>query len=149
MKNLVVGVLASLLSAAAMAQVVVSDAWVAATVGGQRGTGAFMKLQAKDSVRLTGAASSVAGVVEIHEMKMDGNVMKMRAVAEVPLAAGSEVRLQPGGMHVMLMDLRRPLAAGEKITLELRIETADGRRMTVPVTAEVRSRATTSGSHKH
>lgn len=150
MNKFLIATVMSMCAASAAAQVTVRDAWVAATVAGQRGTGAFMTLQAKDSVRLKGAASAVAGVVEIHEMKMDGNVMKMRPVAELALAAGSEVELKPGGMHVMLMDLRRPLVAGERVELELRVETADGRRMTVPVAAEVRSRSAAAGStHKH
>lgn len=123
------------------------DAWARATVQGQGGTGAFMTLTAREDLRLVGAASAVAEVVELHEMTMAGNVMKMRAITALELPAGRAVRLSPGGHHVMLMDLKRPLAAGEKITIELRFETRDKRLVTQPVEVEVRSRA--PDAHKH
>jgi periplasmic copper chaperone A len=118
-----------------------TGAWARATVPGQSGTGAFMTLTARDDVRVVGAASAVAGVVELHEMTMTGNVMKMRAIAGLDLPAGRAVRLAPSGHHVMLMDLKRALAAGEKVTIELRLETKDGRLITQPVEVEVRARA--------
>jgi hypothetical protein len=75
----------------ALAQTIaVSGAWARATVPGQHGTGAFMTLVAPEGARLTGAASAVAGVVEIHEMTMEGNVMKMRAISGLDLPPGSQ-----------------------------------------------------------
>jgi copper(I)-binding protein len=118
-------------------------------VPGQTGTGAFMTLVSKDGGRLVGAASPVAGVVELHEMSMDNNVMKMRAVPAVDLPAGREVQLKPGGYHVMLLDLRRPLKAGDKVQVELRLETRDGKRVTQPVEVEVRSAPPGADAHKH
>ncbi|MFN3567002.1 MAG: copper chaperone PCu(A)C [Burkholderiaceae bacterium] len=125
-------------SGAANAQVEASNVWARATVQGQMGSGAFMTLTAKEPVRLVGAASPVAGVVEIHEMAMQGNVMRMRAVEGLDLAAGKPVELKPGGHHVMLMDLKRTLKAGERIPVELRFETKDKRQFTLPLEAEVR-----------
>lgn len=129
------------LSAAANAQVEAKNVWARATVQGQMGTGAFMTLTAKEPVRLVGAASPVAGVVEIHEMAMEGNVMRMRAVEGLDLAAGKPVELKPGGYHVMLMDLNRTLKAGDRIAVELRFETKDKKQFTLPIEAEVRMTA--------
>ena len=140
---------AALIAAPALAQVAVSGAWARATVPGQMGTGAFMTLVSKEGARVVGAASPVAGVVEIHEMAMDGNVMKMRAVSALELPAGKPVELKPGGYHVMLLDLSRTLKAGEKIPLSLRIETRAGTFATLPVEVEVAMRAPApSAGHK-
>ncbi len=134
-------VLGALITAPALAQVSVTGAWARPTVPGQMGTGAFMTLTAKDGARVVGAESPVAGVVEIHEMKMEGNVMKMRAIDALELPAGRAVELKPGGYHVMLLDLKQALKAGEKIPLSLRIETHDRRLVTLPVEVEVAQRA--------
>ena len=97
----------------------VKDAWVRATVAGQQGTGAFMTVTATTATRLVGVVSAVAGVAEVHEMKMDGDVMKMRAVPILDLPAGKSVQLKPGGYHVMLMDLKQPLTKGSTMPLTL------------------------------
>jgi copper(I)-binding protein len=151
MKKLLAATLLSTIACAAQAQVDVTSAWARPAVPGQTTTGAFMTLTSKDGARLLGAASAVAGVVEIHEMAMEGNVMKMRAVGALDLPAGRAVQLKPGGYHVMLMDLKRPLAVGEKVRVELRIETRDKRLVTQPVDVEVRSQAPGAGdgAHKH
>lgn len=130
-----------LIAAPALAQVSVTGAWARPTVPGQMGTGAFMTLTAKDGARVVGAESPVAGVVEIHEMKMEGNVMKMRAIDALELPAGKAIELKPGGYHVMLLDLKQALKAGEKIPLSLRIETHDRKLVTLPVEVEVAQRA--------
>ncbi|MBC7610497.1 MAG: copper chaperone PCu(A)C, partial [Polaromonas sp.] len=82
------------------AVVKVDGAWARATVQGQMGTGAFMNLTAKDGTRLVGVSSPAAGVAEVHEMKMEGDIMKMRAVPVLDLPAGKKVELKPGGYHV-------------------------------------------------
>ena len=133
------------LSVAAHAQrsadIDVKSAWARPTVAGQLGTGAFMKLTSPDGARLLGASSDVAGVVEIHEMAMEGNVMRMRAIRDLDLPPGSTVELKPGGHHMMLMDLKRPLAVGEKIKVNLQLETRDRKLITQPIEVEVRPRA--------
>ena len=133
----------------AWAQVSISSPWARSTVTGQTGTGAFMTIVSKEGARLVGAASTVAGVVELHEMAMDNNVMKMRAIPGLDLPAGREVQLKPGGYHVMLLDLKRPLKAGEKVQIELRLETRDGKRVTQPVEFEVRASPPGADAHKH
>lgn len=123
------------------AQVDVQSAWARPTVAGQMGTGAFMRLTSKDGARVIGASSAVAGVTEIHEMAMDGGVMRMRPIPSLELPPGQTIEFKPGGHHMMLMDLKRPLAVGEKIKVELRIETRDKKLVTQPVEVEIRSRA--------
>lgn len=125
-------------SLAAQAQVQVDDPWVRATVAPQKATGAFMQLTSAKPVRVVAASSPVAAVVEIHEMKMDGGVMKMRAVDALPLPAGQAVALAPGGYHVMLMGLKRPIKAGEAVPLTLTVEGDDKRRTSVEVKAMAR-----------
>jgi copper(I)-binding protein len=144
MKRLAVtAVMALALAAQAQrsADIDVKSAWARPTVAGQMGTGAFMHLTSKEGARLLGASSDVAGVVEIHEMAMQGNVMQMRAIRSLDLPPGSTIELKPGGHHMMLMDLKRPLATGEKIKVELRLETRDKKLVTQPVEVEVRPRA--------
>ena len=149
MSRILIAALVWAAAGSALAQVNVSSAWARSTVPGQGGTGAFMTLVAKDGGKLIGAASPVAGVVELHEMAMENNVMKMRAIPSLELPAGREVQLKPGGYHVMLLDLKRPLKVGEKVQIELRLETRDGKRVTQPVEVEVRSTAPGQDAHKH
>ena len=105
----------------------VENAWVRATVPGQMATGAFMTLTAKDGAKLVGAASPAAGVAQVHEMKMDGGVMKMAEVkGGLDLPAGKAVELKPGGYHVMLMDLKSTLAKDSTVPLTLIFKDAKG-----------------------
>lgn len=122
----------------AAAQVTVTDPWVRGTVVGQMATGAFMKLQSAKDARLVAAASPVAGVVEIHEMAVENNIMRMRAVTALSLPAGRTVELKPGGYHVMLMDLKQQMKEGEVVPVTLVIE-AGGKRETIEVKALVRA----------
>ena len=132
--------------APAWAQVVVKDAWVRATVPEQKATGAFMQLSAPAGGRLVEVRSSVAGVVELHEMSMEGTTMKMRAVAVIDLPAGKTVELAPGGYHVMMMDLKRALTEGQTVTLTLIVEGKGRKRETIEVKAPVRA---LGGAAKH
>ena len=119
--------LVALLCGTAQAQTVeVKDAWVRTTVPGQKATGAFMKITAKEGTRLVGASTPAAGVAEVHEMKMDGDVMKMRAVPALELPAGKTVELKPGGFHVMLMDLKAALPKDSTVPLTLLFKDAKG-----------------------
>ncbi|MCX7663158.1 MAG: copper chaperone PCu(A)C [Tepidimonas fonticaldi] len=126
------------LTAAAWAQTVkIDEPWVRGTVAQQKATGAFMRLTAPEPMRLVAGESPVAGVVEIHEMAMDGDVMRMRAIPGLALPAGRPVELKPGGYHVMLMDLKRPIAGGETVPLTLVFENAAGQRVRQEVQAKV------------
>ena len=115
----------------------VQGAWVRATVAGQKSTGAFMRITAKDGAKLVGVSSPLAGVAEVHEMKMDGDIMRMRAVPVVVLPAGKAVDFKPGGYHVMLMDLKQGLPPGSSVPLTLKFRDAGGvesrMEMTLPV----------------
>ena len=102
-------VLASTPAWAQTAAVKVEGAWARASVQGQKATGAFMRLTAQDGARLVRAESPAAGITEVHEMKMEGDIMKMRAVPALDLPAGKTVELKPGGYHVMLLDLTVPV----------------------------------------
>lgn len=144
---------ATLLAAsAAHAQTTVAEPWVRSTVAGQKATGAFLQITSAAGGRLVSASSPVAGVVEIHEMAMEGNVMKMRALPKgLDLPAGKAVALKPGGLHVMLMDLKQPLKAGDTVPLSLVVEGAANKRETIEVKATVRGAqaAPAGGEHKH
>ncbi|WP_128000757.1 copper chaperone PCu(A)C [Piscinibacter defluvii] len=132
-----------------LAQTTVKDAWVRGTVPEQKATGAFMQLQSTQGGKLVSASSPVAGVVEIHEMAMEGNTMKMRAVPGLELPAGKTVELKPGGYHVMLMDLKQPLKNGESVPLTLVVEGKDGRRETLELKAPVKALAGGHDATKH
>ena len=110
----------------AHAQVEVSDAWVRATGQGQKATGVFMNLTAKKATRLVGVKADLTGSAEVHEMKMEKDVMKMQAVKSLDLHAGQTVALKPGSYHVMLMDLKAPVAEDSQVVLTLLFEDAAG-----------------------
>ena len=112
---------------AADQSVEVQNAWVRATVKGQMATGAFMTLTAKQGATLVGVASPVAGVAQVHEMKMDAGVMKMAEVkGGLVLPAGKAVELRPGGYHLMLMDLKAPLTKDGTVPVTLTFKDAKG-----------------------
>lgn len=125
---------------AAQAQVKVVDPWVRATVAPQQATGAFMQLTADKPLTLVAVSSPLTDMVEIHEMKMDDGVMRMRAVEGLPLPAGQAVALKPGSYHVMLMGLKAPVKAGDTVPLTLTLEGADKKRTTVEVKAQARTK---------
>jgi copper(I)-binding protein len=108
-----------------------------ATPPGARAGGAFFTVEnhGAQGDRLIGVASPVAAAAELHTMAMDGTVMRMRAVRAIDIPAGAKVALQPGGFHVMLLELKQPLAVGERIPLTLTFERAG----TIEVTVNVES----------
>ena len=129
---------ASLVPVFALAQVAVTEPWVRATVPAQKVSGAFMQLRSAKPARLVEVKSPVAGRVEIHEMAMQGQTMRMRAVDGIDLPAGQFVSLASGGYHVMLFDLQRQLKEGEQVPLTLTVQGADGKRETIAVQAPVK-----------
>jgi hypothetical protein len=147
--------LLALAAGSSFAQTTVKDAWVRGTVPQQKATGAFFQISSAVGGKLLSASSPAAGVVEIHEMAMDGSVMKMRALPNgLDLPAGKAVELKPGGYHVMLMDLKAPLKAGESIDLSLVVEGKDGKKETIAVKAPVKplggdAAPAGHGAHKH
>lgn len=139
--------LGTALMASASAQVTVKDAWVRATVPQQKATGAFLQLTAATDSRLVAISSSAVPVVELHEMAMDNHVMKMRQIPGLDLPAGKSVELKPGGYHIMLMDLKQQVKAGESLPLTLVFEDKAGKRQTVEVKAEVRALGAAAAKH--
>jgi copper(I)-binding protein len=132
-----------------VATVDVRDGWVRQSVPGQSGTGAFMKLTAPTGARLVGITTPAAGVAEVHEMKMEGDVMRMRAVAGIELPAGRAVELKPGGYHLMLMDLKAPLKPDTQVPVTLSFRDAKGATRTLEVSVPVAVRGPAGGGHKH
>jgi copper(I)-binding protein len=138
-----------------MAQVTVKDPWVRATVSQQKATGAFMQITSAQDAQLVSASSPVAGVVEVHEMTMEKDVMKMRAVKALDLPAGKSVELKPGGYHVMLMDLKQQMKEGDTVPVTLVVEGKDKKRTTIEVKAAVKALTTQAkpaadnSAHKH
>ncbi|MDT3705967.1 MAG: copper chaperone PCu(A)C [Thiobacillus sp.] len=130
------------------ANVSVTDAWARATMPGQKVSGAYMQIQSDADARLLGASSPAVPRVEVHEMKMDGDVMRMREVKAIDLPKGKTVSLQPGGYHIMLMNLEKPIAAGDMIPLTLTIESG-GKQQTVEVKAEARAPMGGGAMHHH
>jgi copper(I)-binding protein len=118
--------------------ITVEQPWARATPGGAKTGAVYMTLDNKSSTadRLTGASSDVADKLQIHEMKVENGVMKMREVAGgLSIPAGGSVALKPGSYHVMLIGLKKPLTVGEKFPLTLTFEKAGNISVTVPVQA--------------
>ena len=149
-----VPMLALLLATTAHAQNLnVQNAWVRATVQGQKATGAFMQITAPAATTLVSVSTPVAGVAEVHEMKMDGDVMRMRPLTKgLELPAGKAVQLKPGGYHLMLMDLKLPLQKDTTIPITLTLRDSKGVQSTQDLRVPVLSAAPAGQAehqHKH
>ena len=145
---------AMVLTGGVQAQTVeVKNPWARATVQGQKATGAFMQITAPAATTLIGVSTPVAGVAEIHEMKMDGDVMRMRPLPKgLELPAGKAVQLKPGGYHLMLMDLKLPLQKDSTVPLTLTLRDSKGVQSTQELRVPVLSAAPAGQAehqHKH
>jgi copper(I)-binding protein len=121
---------------AKVGNVQIENAYTRATVPGQQVAGGFMKIENKGAAdQLVSASSPVAGEVQLHEMAMEGNVMKMRQVKDIPVPAGGAVELKPGGLHLMFMSIKSPLAAGETVPVKLKFAKAGEVEVKFPVNA--------------
>lgn len=121
--------------------------WARPTLPGQMAGGAYLGIRNGGNAgdRLLGA-SMAAARVEVHEMRMEGDVMRMREIGSLELPAGKTVTLAPGGLHLMLMDLKSPLKVGEKIPVKLRFERAGEIEVLLQVEAKP---ASATDAHKH
>lgn len=142
LRNWIVALTLAALAGAAHAQVEVQDAWIRGMVAPQDTTGAFMRIISKSDARLVGIRTPAAGMADIHQTTMQGGVMRMRPVKAIELPAGKPVELKPGGYHVMLMHVARPLKEGERVPLTLIVETAAGKRESVTVQVPVKALTT-------
>lgn len=138
MKYIIFASLLALSATAAVAQVEVKDPWVRATVQQQKSTGAFMQLTAKQDARLIEVHSPAASAVEIHEMSMTNNIMRMRAVPGLDLPAGKTVDLKPGGYHIMLINLKQQVKDGDLVPVTLVVEGKDKERQTIELQVPAR-----------
>lgn len=134
---------------AAHADVTVKEPWVRGTVASQKATGAFMQLSTTEPVRLVEVKSGAAKIVEVHEMRMEGDRMMMKAVPGIDLVPSQTFELKPGGFHVMLIDVVKPLNAGDKVPLTLVLEGKDKKRTQVEVSAEVRALNAMPAAQQH
>lgn len=135
-------------AAPAASGVTISPAWSRATPPGAKVAGGYVTVENKGSAadRLIGGSSEISNVFEVHEMAMDGGVMKMRALDKgLDIAPGGKIEMKPGGYHIMFLDLKRPLKEGESFTGELVFEKAGK----VPVTFKVMPIGSTGGGHSH
>ena len=127
----------------AQAQVTIHAPWVRGTVPMQQASGAFMQLSADKTTRLVAAQSPVAKVVELHEMVMDNNVMKMRQIPGLDIVPGSTLDLKPGGFHIMLIELKQQLKGGDMVPITLVFEDTQTKKQ---FTQEVQAPVTTLGA---
>jgi len=128
----------ALAGAAAHAQVTVDKPWVRTTVAQQTTTAAYLTITSSRGGKLVSASSPVAAAVDVHEMKMAGDMMKMRAVDALALPAGKPVEFKPNGYHLMMTGLKAPVKAGDVVPITLVVEDAKGKRETVDVKATAR-----------
>ncbi len=126
-------------------QVQITGAWVRPAVMGQGGTGGFMTLISPRPARLVAVSSPVAAVSQLHQMSLDGNVMRIDKIPAIKLPAGQPVALKAGGMHFMLMNLKRPLTAGEKVPLILYFKDEAGQPFQQALQAPVQMSAARAG----
>ena len=131
---------AALTTLPAHAQTIVANPWVRATSAPQQPAAGYLTITSARGGRLV-EVSSPAGMAEMHEMAMDGNVMRMRQVSTIDLPAAQPVELKPGGLHLMLMGLKAPLKAGDSVAFTLVVEGLDGKRETLAVKAPVKPAA--------
>ncbi len=131
--------LCSSLALNAWAGVSVQAPWVRATVSPAMPSGAFMQIRSDTATRLIEARSPVAKTVQIHEMSMVGDVMKMRAIKGLDIPAGQAVELKPGSYHLMLLDMDRAIKEGDTVPLTLVFESADKKRETLEIKAPARA----------
>jgi copper(I)-binding protein len=124
--------------------------WARMTAPGQPSGGAYLKLQNGGSAadRLVGGSTPAADRVELHSMSMDGNVMKMRQVNAIDIAPGQTVELKPGALHIMLVGLKAPLKAGDKVPMTLKFEKAGDVKVELKI-EEIAPGMAASGSHQH
>ena len=114
----------------------IENAYVRATAPGQPAAGAFMKIDNSGTAdQLVSASSPAAGEVQLHQMSMEGNVMKMGQVKDIAVPANGSVDLKPGGYHIMLMNIKAPLKAGETVPVKLKFAKAGEVEVKLPVNA--------------
>lgn len=152
MKTIYAAIALLCMSCSVQAGLKVTDAWVKSTAPGQSVAAAYMTLTTSEDVKVIGASSSVARSVEIHEMKMSGNVMKMRQLEDLALKAGKSEMLAPGGYHLMLQDIKHQIKAGEVVPMVLVIQDKNGKEYKISFSVDAKDSAPKDideGTHHH
>jgi copper(I)-binding protein len=123
--------------------------WARPTVAGQSAGGGYLAIRNTGSApdRLLGGTAAGAASVELHEMRMDGDVMRMREIKALELPAGKLVTLAPGGLHLMLTGLKAPLKIGDKLPVKLRFEKAGEVELVFHVESKPAPATTTAHTH--
>jgi copper(I)-binding protein len=137
------------ISSAHADSITVKNAWARATAPGQEVGAVYLDIVSSSAAKLVKAESTAATSTEIHSMSMKGDVMEMRKIDSLELAAGKTVSLVPGGNHVMLIGLKKPLKEGDKVTVTLTVEKAPKVQEKVEVSAEVKSMMSGAMHHHH
>lgn len=117
----------------------VSDAWARASAPGQQVGAAYMTLESAYDLVVAKVESPMAGSVEIHKMSMKDGIMRMRMMESLPLTAGHPFKLEPGGFHLMLFDLKEPLKAGATVPFNLQLKDSQGRLTTLEISLPVKT----------
>lgn len=139
-------------TACAEQRVTIENAWVKPTHPGQNVGAAYMTFKSQQDTTLMRVSSDVTESVEIHSMAMQNGVMKMRMLENLPIKAGKAYELKPGGFHLMLFDLKKPLNAGEFVTFELTFKSGSSefkQSVKAPVKAAPDSEEHDHGHHHH
>lgn len=140
MRSTVLGMLLALIALPSLAtDVRVDNAWARATAPGQPVAGVFMDLTAAADMILVGARSPASNSVELHTMAMDNGVMIMRQMEKIDLPKDKTVNFKPGGLHIMLIDLKAPLRANDKTRVTLRLTDKGGKPSEIDVEVPVRN----------
>ena len=127
--------LAGLATGAIADTVKIENAWVRATAPGQQVAGGFLDLTADADMKLVGGSSPVSNTLELHMMRMDDGVMIMRQIKEIALPKGKTVSLQPGGLHIMFIDLKQQIREGDKVPVTLTVKNSAGKEQQLQVEA--------------
>ncbi|RJF91996.1 copper chaperone PCu(A)C [Noviherbaspirillum saxi] len=139
MKKLIFALLFTVGASSAFAEVSITDAWARATVPGQPVGAIYMKISSSTATRMVSAETDAAKQVQVHDMHMHDGVMRMREHGQLDVTPGQTVELAPGGKHLMLMGLTKPLVAGESVTVKMTFEDAKNKKSTSIVTVPIRA----------
>ena len=138
---------AAMFSTAYAQSVKVANAWARPMAPGQTTASVYVELTSDTQAALVAAGSPLAARAELHSMSMDGGIMRMRALPRLELPPGQTVKLAPGGLHIMLLEVKQPLKVGDKVPLVLTVQSSGSSLTTLKLEAEVR--AAPAQTHKH
>ncbi len=120
---------------------IISNIWIKATIPGSTVSATYLRIKSAKAVKLVKVETPVAGIAELHSMNMKDSVMEMKAEDAFTVPAGKAIELKPGGMHIMLMQVARPINVGDKVPLTLTFEGADKKQLVMRVEAIARAPA--------